>query len=112
VKFRTIDLTYDSPIRYKFRAINQFGYKEITYNMPPVSYYDTGNTHIVSELNTAPVRSNPAVFELYTVSGVYILQTANKSEFFNGTVNPGIYILKGKDAAGNILFVDKINISK
>jgi hypothetical protein len=108
--FKTMYLTYDSPIKFTFKSINQFGQKQLIYNMPPVSYYDTRSAKMGSD--AIQVISNPALYELYTVHGVCVQQSKDKSAFFDGSVHPGIYLLKGKDAAGNTILTDKIYISK
>ncbi|MDR1121756.1 MAG: T9SS type A sorting domain-containing protein [Dysgonamonadaceae bacterium] len=106
--FNTMYLTYGSPIRFTFKAINQFGEKQVVYNMPPVSYYDTEQYFIAGESPDGKIIKEDSVLvldESYTFSvrnvNGYAVSPKSCNWSFAGLTNDSIFIPVFTASAGS-----------
>jgi hypothetical protein len=106
IKLIVSDLYYGSEIQFIFRAANQYGYKEISYDMPKVYYRQTLPNVNWGTVNSILVKE-ATLFEAYTLDGGYVTKKNSKTELDN-VLQPGVYIIRAADANGNTLQTEKI----
>ncbi|MDR0681918.1 MAG: hypothetical protein LBG15_08760 [Dysgonamonadaceae bacterium] len=105
IKLVVSNLPYESEMGFIFEATNQYGHKEITYDMPKV--YPQMNPFIYDRGVINSLGEKVASFEAYTVDGRYVTQ-ANSKAALNSVLQSDIYIVRSKDAEGNVLQTEKI----
>jgi hypothetical protein len=98
LQFTVGNYSYEEEIELVFKAMNQSGYTEKSYDMPPVHSTNLGIQPVEDKISAREA----VTFEAYTLNGAQVSKVASKLEL-NKTLPSGIYVIRSKDADENTI---------
>jgi hypothetical protein len=99
LQFKVGNYSYGDEIELVFKATNQSGYTEKSYDMPPVYQMNPGTQPVWDKISVGEAVS----FEAYTLSGTPVSKVASTKLELNKTLPSGIYVIRSKDADENTI---------